>query len=1209
MNQVIEGYRLSPVQRRLWPLHGAAGAWATLRVRGRPDPEGVRLALHRVAERSEILRTRFVREPRTGLPLQVIGDAEVAWEPDEDWRGRPPGAVEDALAERMQSALCSPFDLEHGAPLRARMVQTGAAELLLLVHAPAMMADAATLRLLPAELARAYAGQDAPDEALQFADVSEWQLEAAESTDAAEGRRFWQSRPAAGGPLRLPGETGGGTWNPRVLRARTAAGVLPGLRAAAADMGVPLPDLLLAAFHVLVHRLTLRAEVQVAAAFDGRGFEEMADALGPFGHFLPVGVRLSAGTPVRDVAREVSRAVAEARPWQDFYPAGQTGGEPVPASPVAFAWSGEGDECAAGGLRFGVLEAWVHAERFRLALACRAEADGVALRVIFDAAALPCGRARAVAESYEALLRDLAARPDATVGGMDVIAPRERVRLLGALAAGPEVPADAGTVVDWILARAAHAPKRTALVSGHRSMDYAELARQVEGRAARLRAAGAGPEVRVAVVGERSAEAVVSLLAVMRAGAAYVPLDAAYPPDRLRFVLRDAGVALVVAAGAGADELEAEGWTVLRPLAEEPAPAGPPGVPIDPCALAYVIYTSGTTGRPKGIGVEHAALAQYAAGVSRALELPEGAAYALVSTFAADLGHTMVFPALAGGGTLHVASDALATDPEGWAEYAARHGVDAMKLVPSHLRLLLEAESPERVLPRACLVLGGEASDWELVDRVRALAPGCRVFNHYGPTEATVGVAAGEMDGAGDGRPAAPPLGRPLPGVRLHLLDSALRLAPDGVPGELCVGGGSVARGYPGHPGLTADRFVPDPFAPGPGARMYRTGDRARWLADGRLEFLGRTDDQVKVSGHRVEPAEVAAVLAAHPRVAECRVVAGEHAGQVRLVAYLVPAGDGEPAAAELRAWLADRLPEPMVPSAFVPLRRFPLTPNGKLDVAALPSAAEGGGRTGPGRAPRDAREARLVRLYADVLGTEHVGVEDDFFALGGNSFLAVRLMSRIQKEFGCRLPLAALVGAGTVERIAPLVGGEAAGARDGMEHLVPLTGGGRGTPLFCVHPGEGTVLCYRALAGHLDPPFPVYGIQALDFEADREALGRIEEMAARYVDAVVRAHPGPVRLAGWSFGGLVAFEMARQLRARGVLVERLVLFDCRLPVTAPALARVDPVFHRLSMLFHPRLLVAEDGSMRVPREALDGLALAEQLELVSARVGVPVEA
>jgi amino acid adenylation domain-containing protein len=1207
MNQVIEGYRLSPRQRRLWGLRGAGGAWATLRVRGCPAGEPLERALEEVARRSEILRTRFVREPRTGIPLQVIGEAAVAWEPAEDWSGDSPERVESLLTERMEAALRHPFDLEEGAPLRAGLVRTGPDEHLLLVHAPALAADAATMGLLADELARAFAGDAPSAEAMQYADVSEWQLEAAESEEAAEGRRFWQTRARPeGADLRLPGEASGGAWAPRTLRLAMEPGLLAELEGAAARLEVPLPDLLLAAFHVLLHRLTLREQVVVSAAFDGRGFEELREAPGPFGLFLPVAAAVSPELPVADVVRAVAAAVAETRPWQDFHPAGEA--DAAPPTSAAFAWVPALPEAGGGGATFAADDVWVAAERFALALFCQPGPDGLALRVLFDAGALPAGEAGRIADAFHALLRGLAADPSATVGGLDLLSPAERGRVLGELAPGAAPAQAPGTVIDWIVAQAARTPARAAVACEGESLTYAELVRRIDRRAARLRAAGVGPEVRVAVVGGRSADTLVSLLAVLRAGGAYVPLDRAYPADRLRFVLDDAGGALVVADGPGAEAAAASGLPILR--TDEPEAA--PGEPLAPAAvdgrsMAYVIYTSGTTGRPKGTAVEHGALAQYVAGAVQALELPEGADCAMVSTFAADLGSTMLFPALCTGGTLHLVPEALATDPEGWAEYAEAHGIDAMKVVPSHLRLLLDAAAPERALPRVRLVLGGEAADWGLVDRVRSLAPGCRVINHYGPTETTVGVLAGALVDAADAtRPTAPPLGRPLPGTRVYLLDGMLRPLPGSVPGEIHVGGGSVARGYVGSPGLTADRFLPDPFG-APGSRMYRTGDRARWLADGWVEFLGRTDDQVKVAGHRVEPAEVAAVLAAHPAVRECRVIARREGELVRLTACVVPAGAEEPTAAELRHWLAERLPEPMVPSTFLVLPRLPITPNGKLDLQALAAAAE---RSAPARggAPRTDVEARVARLFGEVLGTAEAGVEDDFFLLGGNSFLAVRLMSGIQKEFGRRMPLAVLVGAATVERVAALLA-EAEAKADEHDHLVPLSTSRNGTPLFCVHPGQGTVLCYRSLAEHLRPSFPMYGVQALDFELGRDPITRIEEMAARYVEAVGRRHAGPVRLAGWSFGGLVAYEMARQFQARGTEVERLVLFDCRLPITAPALRRADPALFRLGMLFDPRILVAEDGTPRVAGAELQGLPLQQQLALVSRRTGIPAEA
>ena len=1186
MDPMTEGYRLSPRQRRLWALHGGpapGAASAVVRAEGPADAAALRHALLAVAERHEVLRTRFVREESAGVPVQAPGEAAVAWGVDEDWRGLPGTEAEARLA----AILAAPAD--PAAPLQATVVRAGEETHLLVVRASPLAADLATLRALPAALALAHGGGAAEADGLQYVDVSEWQHDQAAGEDAEEGRRFWRARTPVSTPA-LPGvgaEEGGG--EAALLRLPADPALAADAAAAAAALGISVEAALQAAFHLLLHRRTGAEAVSVAVELDGRGFEELRGAPGPFSRPVPLTTRTAPGTGADVVAGGLAEERAAALAWQDFAPE-----DGLPR--YAFSWCQAEEPVVGAGTRFSLVAAESPAERFSLHLVCEAEAEGISLALRHDAPAVSAAAARRLTEGYRALVADLAARPHLPAGALRACGDEERREVLERLPDGGPAGTPPGTVVEWILAQAARVPERDAVVGEDRVLTYGELAALVRVRASRLRAAGVRPETPVAVLAERSADTVAWLLAVMHAGGAYLPLDPSAPAARLRETARAAGALLAVADAARAGAVAALGLPLLAGGEGDEADAGPaPELPAG--RLAYVVHTSGTSGGPKGIAVEHPALAQYVAGVSRLLDVPEGARWAVVSTLAADLGFTSLFPALCGAGTLHVVPESRATDPEGWAEYAAEHGIDVLKVVPSHLRLLLDAARPERALPRARLVLGGEAADHALVERVRTLAPGCRILNHYGPTETTVGVLAGGVPEGGD----PPPLGRPLPGVRAYLLDDALEPVPAGVPGEVHVGGGSLARGYLGRPALTAERFVPDPHGT-PGGRLYRTGDLARWLPDGRAAFLGRADDQVKVAGHRVEPAEVAAALAAHPAVKACRVAPHAEGELVRLVAYVAAEAGEEPDPAALRRFLAERLPEPMLPAAFVFLRTLPLTPNGKLDLRALPppELRVGGGAGTP---PRTPEERRLAALWSEVLGVERVGADDDFFALGGNSFLAVRLMSRVQKETGRRVPLGALVAAGTVARMAALL--EVEGAAP--EHLVELAAGTGEIPLVCVHPGEGTVFCYRALAAHLDPAVPVWGIQALDGDGDPRV--RVEELAARYVEALGARLPGPVRLAGWSFGGLVAFEMARRLEAAGQEVEQLLLFDCRLPVTASAFGAVDPALFRLGMLFDPRLLADGAGGARVAPEELHGLSLRAQLALVSARTGIPAEA
>ncbi|MEO5731668.1 MAG: amino acid adenylation domain-containing protein, partial [Byssovorax sp.] len=463
------------------------------------------------------------------------------------------------------------------------------------------------------------------------------------------------------------------------------------------------------------------------------------------------------------------------------------------------------------------------------------------------------------------LLESVAKTPSARLGELQLLRDEERQRLLGAWNDTAAAFSTDEAIHELFEAQADATPEQLALVAGHDRLTFRELDRRANQLAHHLRGLGVGPESVVGLAVSRSAGMIVGLLGILKAGGAYVPLDPAYPKPRLAEILGEAGAAVVVTEGRFAPSLP-EGVRAVRlddaavVIAAESTSRLESAVSAQ--NLAYVLFTSGSTGKPKGVAVEHRQLVNYVRGVRARLDLPADASYAHVSTFSADLGNTVLFPPLVSGGCLHVIAEELTTSPDALAEYFTREGVDCLKIVPSHLAALLSAANPARILPRKLLVLGGEASTWELVARIEKLAPDCRILNHYGPTETTVGVLTYAVE---KGHPAASPivpLGRPLPNSRVYVLDAQRRPSPIGVPGEIYIGGDGVARGYLGRPDLTVERFVPDPFGPA-GSRLYRTGDRARYLPDGSLVFLGRTDFQVKVRGYRVELGEIEAALAA----------------------------------------------------------------------------------------------------------------------------------------------------------------------------------------------------------------------------------------------------------------------------------------------------------------------------------------------------------
>jgi amino acid adenylation domain-containing protein len=604
---------------------------------------------------------------------------------------------------------------------------------------------------------------------------------------------------------------------------------------------------------------------------------------------------------------------------------------------------------------------------------------------------------------YGALLEAMTNRPDARLSELSLLDHAERQQLVVDWS-GIELERSTDICVHGLFeSQARRKPEAVAVVSEEGLLRYRELDARANQVARHLQRLGVGPEVRVGLCVERSLDMIVGILAVLKAGGAYVPLDPKFPRARLASILADSGAHLLLT--------QVKWQAVLGPIKieqvllddEAPTMASYDETPVSSHVradnLAYLIYTSGSTGRPKGVAVEHRQLVNYVEGVLDRLALGEEASFALVSTVAADLGHTAVFGALCSGRTLHVVSSEQAFDPDGMADYMHRHRVDALKIVPSHLRALLDAAQPQHVVPKSCLILGGEALNWDVIDQVRALAPDCTIINHYGPTETTVGVVAYHV-APDSSRGHIVPIGRPLVGSQTYILDRYLEPVPIGIPGELYIGGRGVARGYAGHPELTAERFLPDPFGSRPGGRLYRTGDHARHLPDGTIEFLGRSDNQVKLRGFRIELGEIEAQLLAEPDVREAVVMLRAGQGEAkRLAAYVVPTrmpldvGD-------LRARLTQRLPEYMVPGVIVPLEAWPLTANGKLDRRALPDPDECTTReVSAWAAPRNRAEQILAEIWAEVLGRERIGIHDNFFDLGGDSILSLQIIARAHRE------------------------------------------------------------------------------------------------------------------------------------------------------------------------------------------------------------------
>lgn len=1176
-------FPVSFAQRRLWfldRLEPSSAAYiipSPVRLEGALDVTLLHKALQAMVGRHEPFRTTF--RIVDSQPMQVILPSASLEMPVIDLACFSREDREREAARLLEADAKKPFDLARDLMLRVQLLRLSPVEHILLTTTHHIAFDGWSVGIFFRELIEFY---DAflnerepvlPELKIQYADFAVWQRQWMEGETLQKQIDYWKEQ-LAGAPalLEFPLDHP----RPAMQSYRGAAlsfsverSLAQSLKEISRQEGATLFMTLLAAFQVLAMRCTGQEDIVIGSPIANRNRAETENIIGCFINTLVLRTNLSGDPTFRELLDRVQSTALDAYAHQDLpfeklveelQPRRSQSHSPIFQIMFILQNTPVPDD-PTGDLRWKFLEVNNGTTKFDLTLTLVETASGLDGNLAFPTDLYETASMQRLIGHYKTLLGGIAANPDERISRLPLLPEKERRQLLTEWNNTEADYSKTFCVHQLIETQTARTPDAIAARFEDESLTYAELDNHASQLACHLQTLGVGPEVLVGLCATRSLEMLVGVLAILKAGGAYVPLDPNYPQDRLEFVLRDSKASVLLTQksllkhlpkidSAGSDGatnrspevvcLDSDNWRTQtgKNLRCEVSPEN----------LAYVLYTSGSTGKPKGVQIPHRAVVNFLESMRKTPGLSARDTLLAITTLSFDIAGLELLLPLIVGAQVVIAKSETAADGKELAKKIGQSGATVLQATPATWRMLLN--SGWNGNPRLKILCGGEAWPEELA---RELLPRCHsLWNMYGPTETTIWSAISRVR-----QNETPLISAPIANTQLYILDAQLQPVPIGVAGELHIGGDGLARGYLNRPELTAEKFIPNPFSEKTGARIYKTGDLARYRSDGQIEFLGRLDHQVKIRGFRIELGEIQSLLAEHPAVREAVVIAREDVpGDKRIVAYVVMENNRQDVISELRAHLKCKLPDYMVPSAFVVLNRFPLTPNGKVDRKQLPPP-ESGRSDENSVAPRDPLEVQLVKLWENIFNIEPIGIRDNFFELGGHSLLAVRLFSEIEKITGKNLPMVTLFQSPTIESLADVLRRE--GWKPTWSSLVPIKPGGSKPPFYCVHGVGGNILEYLDLAKYMDDDQPFYGLQAVGLDGKTPWLETVEEMAAHYVAEIRDFQPrGPFYLGGSSFGGLVAFEMAHQFQAANEQVALLAFFDTHAPGYPKALPAIS---------------------------------------------------
>jgi aspartate racemase len=1173
----------------------------TIYRQGPMDVPTLRRALAEVIRRHEAWRTTF--RVVDGHPVQIVGPA---YQPEievVDASLFPPDRREaESLKIARERARVS-FDMERGPLLRALLVKFSETESRLYLFLHHIIFDGFSVYnvFLP-ELVRIYdafrTGQGSPlsDLRIQYTDFAQWQRDSLHADQLKEARAFWGSQLEGQVPvLELPTDHARPalqSFRGAMFRFSLPKSVTTGLHELANREHTSFFVTVLSCFATLLRRYSSQEDFVIGTVTSGRKHSELEALLGCFQNPLALRLRLAGDPSFREMlahTRDVTLAALahDNAPFERLVNELSDRRDPSrnPLFNVMFSLVPPAPRYP-DGWDLNQLDLDSGTAKFDLDLELDDRPSGLEGRFVYCTDLFEASTIERMAGHLQTMIEAIVANPEQKISQLPMLSAKERAQFAEWNRTEVEYPSDK-TMHELVEAQAARTPDNSAVEHGGQRLTYRELNERANQLAHFLRKRGIGAESKVGVCLRRSLELPVALLAVLKAGAACMPLDPAYPKERLTYMLEDSQTPLVLTQPGLLSEVtdfDAQvinldpGWKEFAAESRENVASG-----AKPENLAYVIYTSGSTGKPRGVLLNHSGLVNHNIAAAKLFGLSTSDRMAQFASISFDIAIEEIFPTWMSGGSLIVREEDASLAVGDFLRWVDENRVTGLDLPTAYWHeLVRELSESSLKLPKSLrlIIVGGEKASSAMLTTWRKLAgPRVRWVNTYGPTETSVIVTSYEPKD-GEDIPAVLPIGRPIANTKIYILGKNLQHLPVGIAGDLYVSGPGLARGYLNRPEITAEKFVDDPFQPG--ARMYKTGDLARYLPTGEIEFAGRTDDQVKIRGYRVELEEIEAVLGKHPGVHENVILARENAsGEKTLVAYLVPSQSQVPTASELRTYLKQKLPHYMVPSAVVLLETMPKTPNGKTDKRALPApTAADFAETQEYVAPTNEIETKLAGIWEMILDKKPIGIRDNFFELGGHSLLAARLMHRIEQQFGERLPLAALLQAPTIEQLAAILRHDDATASSAWSSLVPLQPQGSRPPFFCVHGVGGNVVGFRDLAKHLGPDQPFYGIQPQGLDGKQPCLTSVPAMADSYIREIRKVQPrGPYHIGGYSFGGLVAYEMAQMLQAQGEEVALLALFDTypgKMEGRAAALKKLRtlPIGQQISFLFKKGLFV-----------------------------------